>query len=259
MSRKEKKLISVYISYIAAPMLFTFITVMASIALIVSYRFTDFNRAYIIALLVLLSVSLLLYVLIVHLSFRNLRHIFYDQLFGVTIDNMRHINADNINLVPYGDSDIKEIKMLNDSTLKLKEKLANSYIVSNNPSYDKLSLEYVNKDKNLITFNSFRANLKNIIFVSQSYRNLIIEVYYRLPTSFDVDNKTRLLDIYTEAFKDHNKALFMFGEDDRSLIIYLPVIDSFSEIKEKLELLASNSSIMVRDERGVRNVPAQYA
>ena len=72
-------------------------------------------------------------------------------------------------------------------------------------------------------------------------------------------DKERILDLYNEIFSDHEQVLFMFAEDDRSLLIYVPVIDSFTEIKEKLGYALQNSSITIRDDRGIRHILAKYA
>ena len=57
--------------------------------------------------------------------------------------------------------------------------------------------------------------------------------------------------------EEHEKVLYMFSDDGRSLLIYIPVIDSFAEIKEKLNFVVTSSSIMVRDDRGIQNIGAQ--
>ena len=108
---------------------------------------------------------------------------------------------------------------------------------------------------------SFKENIASILFVSQSFRNVVVEVYFDLPKDYKIkeSDKGRLLDLYRETFKEHSNVLYMFGEDERSLIIYIPVVDSFNEIKEKLNLAVTESSLMVRDERGIQNVLAKYA
>ena len=97
--------------------------------------------------------------------------------------------------------------------------------------------------------------------MSQSFRNVLIEVYYDLPVgeTLSQKDKGRIFDLYYKTFSDHEQVLFMFAEDNRSLLIYVPVIDSFTEIKEKLGYAVTSSSITIRDDRGIRNILAKYA
>ena len=192
---------------------------------------------------------------------RRLKSTVCNQICKVTIDNLEKIRNNETNLDSYGKSNIKEVSMLDNATSDISKKLNSAYLIVKTPDYSKLNLQYVVKDLNLITFQSFKDNLSNIIFVSQSFRNVIIEVYYELPLDEKLrdNDKSRILDLYRNIFSDHEGVLFMFGEDDRSLLIYVPVIDSFTEIKEKLSYAVSDSSITIRDDRGIRNILAKFA
>ena len=257
----ERGLLAEYRWFIIAPIATITIIIGVAIGLITAYGFEK-QRIHLIILAVITGVSVFIYILNYIYFVRRLHHNYYDQMFSITYENIRKIKNNDSNLTLYDrNSTIREIRLLNEATADIKEKLTSAYLVAKDPDYSNLSLEYVDKNKRLITYNSFKSNLQNIIFVSMSFRNIIIEAYFNLPHHFVMSDKDkeRLLKLYTDAFKEHQNALFAFSDDNRSLLIYLPVIDSFSEIKERLEILVSNSSLMVRDERGLRNVPAQYA
>ena len=257
---EEKSLLSQYKLFIIIPAAIVAFIVVLAVILIIVYAFTE-ARIALIVLIIIAVLTLAVYGVLSFSFVKGMHSVFYDQMFSVTYDNINRIRNNNTDLESYKSTNIKEIKMLDEATRQIEEKLNSSYLMVTSPDYSSLSLEYVHKDQNLITYKSFKNNIANIIFLSQSFRNVVIEIYYNLPRSysFSIKDKTRLLDLYSEAFKAHDKTLYMFGEDDKSLIIYLPVIDSFTEIREKLEGVITNSSVMVRDERGIRNVPAQYA
>ena len=258
--RKTRQLLSAYKAYIMIPAIIIAVVLLVTIAMIVLYVYTS-NMAFIIIFDAVIALTLIAYSIFYFYVSKELKTTFYKQLFETTYTNIRNIRNGNMNLVPYGDSNIKEIHMLDKAVGDIKTKLSSSYLLLRTPDYSKIRLDYLDKDNKLITFKSFKENIGNIIFVSQSFRNLIIEVYFNLPKDIPLkdSDKKRLLKLYEDAFIEHEKCLFAFAEDDRSLYIYVPVIDSFSEIKEKLNFIVTSSSIMVRDDRGIRNILAQYA
>ena len=236
------------------------VVVILTVILTTLYAFT--HAIWFVIILNIIAIGMLIAYIVFYIRLtRELKHTYYNQLFETTYTNINKIKNNDINLVAYGDSDIKEIQMLEKATSDIKAKLESSFLLLKAPDYSKLNLEYVDQEKGLITFKSFKDNIANIIFVSQSFRNVIIEVFFELPSGLKITkkDKERLLNLYRDTFKEHENVLYMFAEDERSLLIYIPVIDSFSEIKEKLNLVVTSSSIMVRDDRGIQNILARYA
>ncbi len=259
-NKKKRNLLSTYKGYTLIPAFTVAVFLVSTIALITSYAYTR-SLVFIFIFDAVALVTLVAYfVFYIRLS-RRLKKTFYKQLFETTYTNINKIRNNDMNLVSYGDSNIREIQMLDKATNDIKSKLESSFLMLKDPDYSHINLEYVDKEKNLITYKSFKNNISNIIFVSQSFRNVVIEAFFELPSGFeltDVD-KNRLLSLYRDLFKEHDNVLYMFGENNKSILIYIPVIDSFAEIKEKLNLVVTKSSIMIRDERGLRNVLAKYA
>ena len=260
---KEKKtqgLLHTYRIYIIVPAIIVAVIILATILLVTLYRYTD---AFVFMGIFdgLAALTLILYIIFYFRLSKSLNETYYRQLFKTTFTNINKIRNNDANLIPYGESEIKEIQMLDKATKDIKTKLQSSYLLLKVPNYSKINLDYIDKEKNVVTFRSFRDNLANIIFVSQSFRNVLIEVYFALPKGsvLTQKDKDRLVELYFKTFAEHEQVLFMFADDNRSMFIYVPVIDSFAEIKEKLNLVVTSSSIMVRDDRGIRNILAQYA
>ena len=260
MAKKRKGLLQTYNRYIIIPAFIVAVVLTVTILMTVLYAYTG-RLAYIIVLSIVSVLTLASYIIFYLRLSRKLKETYYKQLFETTYTNINKIKNNDANLESYGDSNIKEIQMLDKATSDIKAKLESSYLVLKSPEYDHINLEFVNRDYNLITYKSFKDNIASILFVSQSFRNVIVEASFDLPKEMKIkdSDKSRLLKLYREAFKEHENVLYMFGEDDRSIIIYLPVVDSFSEIKEKLNLIMTESSLMIRDERGIQNVLARYA
>ena len=257
---KQKALLKEYSNYIKIPAIFIALELAAMITLTI--LFAIYNVQWLlIALVIFAGFSLLAY--IIHYLFisKKLKQTFYKQIYETTFNNINKIKNNDMSLSSYGESNIKEVQLLDKATLDLKKKLNSSYLITYKPDYTGLNLTYIDKEKNLITLQSFKENLHNIIFVSQSFRNVLIEVFYEFPADVCLSDKDkeRILDLYREIFSDHDQVLFMFEEDNKSLLIYVPVIDSFTEIKEKLGYAVSNSSVTIRDDRGIRHILAKYA
>ena len=257
---KQKNLLQEYTNFIRMPAVL--IAFMLVVTITLTILFAIYNvRSLLIALVIFSGVSLAVYVIHFFFISKKLKKTFYKQIYETTYKNLNKIANNEVNLTSYGDSDVKEINMLDKATSDLRKKLNSSYLLVYTPDYSKLNLEYADKEKNLITYKSFKDNLSNIIFISQSFRNVLIEVYYELPADVVLSDKdkTRILELYRQTFQDHDGVLYMFAEDNKSLMIYVPVIDSFREIQEKLGYAVTNSSVTIRDDRGIRHVLAKYA
>ena len=257
---KQRNLQQAYALYTRIPALILGIAILLSIMFAVFYVVFK-HIAFIITLGVIAFIAFLAYAIFYIVISRRLKQTFYKQIYETTYKNLNKIKENDTSLLSYGNSDIQEVRMLDKATMDLRKKLNSSYLVVSVPDYSKLNLEYVDQARSLITFRSFKANLSNIIFVSQSFRNVLIEVYYDLPAEEKIKkaDKERILDVYERTFSDHEKVLYMFAEDERSLLIYVPVIDSFNEIKEKLGYAVSESGITVRDDRGIQTIGAKFA
>ena len=260
MANKNRDLLQSYKRYILVPAIILAVALVLTIVLISLYAYTSVI-IFAIVIDVLAVAALVGYIIYYFRLSKKLTNTYYRQLFETTYININKIKNNDTNLISYGESDYKEIQMLDKATSDVKTKLESSYLILKTPDYSNIALEYVDESKSLITYKSFRDNIANIIFVSQSFKNVILEVFFNLPSGIEIpnDDKDRLLALYQDTFQEHEKVLYMFSEDNRSIIIYIPVIDSFNEIKEKLNHIVTSSSIMIRDERGIKNILAKYA
>ena len=258
--RRNRNLQQTYSFYNRIPAIILLVGLLVWIAFASLYVFTS-HIAFLIILIVVSAVGFTVYSFFYFRASKRIKTTFFKQLYGVTFKNLTKLRNNDADLVSYGNSDIEEIQMLENATMDVKKKFSSSYLVVTSPDYSNLNLEYVDESRNLITFKSLKSNLANIILVSQSFRNILIEVFYDFPadTKLKEKDKNRILDLYRETFSDHEKTLFAFAEDDKSLLIYIPIIDSFSEIKEKLGYAVDNSSVTIRDDRGIKHLIAKYA
>ena len=233
--------------------------IVASLILLIIHTITH-NDVLLFVMFGLIIIFIVLTALLIAFLFRWQYRIFYQNIYLTTYKNIENLNRDKVVFEKYRNTEVKEINELNESMDNLSKRFDNAYLVTYAPDYSSLDLEYVDKKHHLITYDSFKKNLSNLIFLSQSFRNVVIEVYFEVDgKDISYDNNNYLLKIYYEAFSSFENALFAFNEKAYSLFIYLPVIDSFSRINEILYYLIKESSIITKTIQGTGNVPARYS
>ena len=258
-NKRPIKMIGTFAYAIAFPGTLLAIILIGTIILSIFYVLTS-NISFIIALGIYFGILTIAYIVLCVYIVRSLYGAYYHGLFEVTNENLKKLSNNVIDLNNYPSVNIKEFKELNNNIDDIKAKLDNALLITYRPDFSHVPLVYVDEDKRLITYDSFTAQLKNLIFLSQSFRNIIIDVYYDLgDQQFTAENKEYLLDLFNDAFIDYDRSLFTFRDSGNSLLIYLPVIDSLSRIHEKLRQMMGECSVSIRTLDGITNVPAKFA
>ena len=218
------------------------------------------DMLYLIILLSVGGVLIILYTLYAIYINSHFRNLFINGLYKVTIKNFENIARNESDFKEYPDSVYDEIITLNGHVDVLKRELKGATLVPSESSYAALELEYVDESKHIITYESFIKELENIIFVSQNYRNIIIELYYELGddvlTPKDV---SYLFGVLRENFHDYLNPLYAVAEDKKSLYLYLPRIDTLSRIREQIETCMRNASISKRQADGINTLSAHFS
>ena len=227
--------------------------------LIIVFNFTG-EKWFLISLVIVFSLFLIAYIITCILFIRRIHSIYYEQIYKNTYDNIKKLANNDVSLKEYKNVDYNEIKELNDATIELKDRLKNAYLITKKVDYASIGLHYLDKSRQIVDYDEFVKHLDNVLFISQSFRNLIIELYYEAD-DINILHKDldRIMTLHERAFNYYEDVLYMFGPDQKSIYIYLPHIDSFSNILEILERLRQESTIMSREARGLVTNPAKYA
>ena len=178
---------------------------------------------------------------------RQFRNVFINGLYGVTISNFENIARNQNDFREYPNKQYKEINALNEHVDVLRKELIGATLIPSENNFDDIELEYIDRGRNLVTFESFKRELENVIFKSQNFRNVIIETYYDLEeeglTKKDINY---IIKVLQDNFYDYEQPLYVIGEDQKSVYLYLPRIDSLSKIREQLETCMRSASISKR-------------
>ena len=258
-TKKNRRLLQTSRLYLLIPIITLLGSLAISIIFLALFEATR-KHVFIVHLLVVLSLAVIAFTVMSILIIKRVHETYYNQIYLNTYNNIKKIRANDTNLDEYKDLSIVEINELNDAMMEIKNKFVGSYLFVKDIDFNKVDLDYIDQEKKIVTYESFKKKLSEIIFLSQSFRNVILEIYYDENIySLLPDEEERLFQTYYRAFDDYRNRLFIEGEKKRSLLIYLPTVDSFSKIIELIKNCMQDSSVIVRNASGLSNIPARYA
>ena len=218
------------------------------------------GRIFIILLITFSFVMLGVYIFFAVYCYRRFQLVFVRGLYSTTSFNLRNIVDNDNPLIEYPNHRYDEFVTLNNQVKSLKYDLNNSTLITNAVDFSHLNLEFYDVSKNAVFYKSFKNELEGIIFASQNYRNVIIELYYDLADdSLNQKEINYLLDLLKHNFNDYRQSLFVVAENSKSLYMFLPRIDSLSKIREQLELTLKSASISKRGPDGMTNLNAHFS
>ena len=241
------------------PIVFFNVLVVTMTLLAFFYARTN-NIALFIAIIVFALFMIAFYVSYSIYVIRQFRVVFIDGLYGITISNFQNIARNENDFREYPSKQYVEINALNEHVDVLRKELIGATVIPNENNFEGIELDYLDKERNLVTFESFKRELDNIIFKSQNYRNIIIETYYELEDEhLTKKNIDYILKVLRENFYDYENPLYVLGEESESVYLYLPRIDSLSKIREQLETCLRSASISKRLAEGITPLTAHFS
>ena len=238
-----------------------FINIFAIVVALLAFFYarTD-DPALFLATVIFAGAMIALYIAYSIYVMRQFRNVFINGLYGITISNFENIARNENDFREYPSKHYKEIAELNEHVDILRKELIGATIIPNENNFDDIALDYIDKEKNLVTFESFKREIDNIIFKSQNYRNIIIETYYELEDeSLTKKNIDYIIKVLQENFYDYEQPLYVLDEDSKSIYLYLPRIDSLSKIREQLETCMRSASISKRLAEGITPLTAHFS
>ena len=151
------------------------------------YARTD-NYTYLFIILGFGALMLVVYIAYTFYVVNRFNMVIIEGIYNTTVRNFENLTRNEGRFLEYPNKQYEEIITLNQHIDTLRSELSGATLIPSKNNYDGIVLDYWNKDKNIITFESFKRELPNIIFKSQNYRNVIVEVYYEL-TDEDLTQK----------------------------------------------------------------------
>ena len=201
-----------------------------------------------------------IYILFTVLTAKKFDSLFIRGLYDKTVYNLRNITDSENSLEDYPQESYQEFIELNDEIDSLRKELNNSTLIANHVDFSQFNLDYYDAEHNVVYLNSFKKNLEQIIFASQNYRNLLMELYYEFSddtlTNQEIDY---LLTLMRKYFGNYQDILYIVNENNKSLFFYFPRIDSLSKVREQLEIILKSATISKRTPEGIANLIAHFS
>ena len=237
-----------------------FVLLVIGVAVFASVYVATENALFFYLLIAFAVIMAIGYILVTFYMSRRFNAIFVRGLYSITIYNLRNITDNENALIDYPNNTYDEFVSLNEQVNTLKTELDTSTLIAGNSDFSRVNLDYIDVSRNVVTLRSFKANLESIIFASQNYRNVLVELYYDLnEDTFDQQDMEYLITLLRKNFGDYDQLLIIVNENHKSLLMYFPRIDSLSKIREQLESTLKSATINKRTPEGITNLVAHFA
>lgn len=201
-----------------------------------------------------------LYVIFTLLTAKKFDNLFISGLFDTTLYNFKNVTDNENVLKDYPGDSYQEFNDLNQEIDTLRKELGNSTLIANSVDFSVYNLEYYDAERNVVYLKSFKKNLEQIIFASQNYRNLLMELYYELnDDTLNSQEIDYLLTLIRKYFGNYQDILYIVNENQKSLYFYFPRIDSFSKVREQIEVVLKSATISKRTPEGITNLIAHFS
>ena len=228
---------------------------------LLSYFYATTNNLVLLIIIIAYGGSMVaFYAVYTVYTVRQYNHIFISGLFNTTMRNFENITRNQRGFFEYPNKQYDEINILNAQIDTLRKELTGATLIPNVNNYEGVELDYIDKEMGLVTFESFKREISNIIFKSQNYRNIIIEAYYEIQDEVLTDKDVHyVIGVLKNNFNDYQSPLFALAEDRKSIYLYLPRIDTLSKINEQLETAMRSASIARRLAEGIAPINAHFS
>lgn len=200
------------------------------------------------------------YVFVSIFEARSLYHVYQEGLFAISRRNFESLARGEASISTYPEGDIVELKELNNTLSVLNERWSHSILYSVNVNYDEMEVPFVDKQQHLIAYGYLKERIGNLIHVSSAFTIGLLELFYDLGEErLNEEEKQHLLALANRSFDFVAGRLFAFGEGDRSLLCYLPGIDSMRIVKEKMLGMSDEATVSKRMPAGMTMFPLRAA
>ena len=241
------------------PVIFSIVLLLGVSAFSFTYVKTK-DPLFLYFLIGFVALMVVTYGLFAFTSTKKFHTLFIRGLYSTTLFNLRNIADNDNSLIDYPNNTYEEFISLNREVNSLKNEFDNATLISNSLDFSHINLDYYDADHNVVFLRSFKMNLEEIIFSSQNYRNLLMELYYELNEDTLNDQEIGyLLTLMRKYFGTYQNIIYVVNENHKSLFFYFPRIDSLSKIREQLENVIKSATISKRTPNGITNLIAHFS
>ena len=218
------------------------------------------SHSLLITGLIVVSNLALAYIVFSLVAFFRLRKTYHDGLYKTTAALLRGLKSNVPTTENFPKTTIKEINELRSELSEVNTMTSNSTMISYDMSSSYIPLNYISEEDGLVTLESFKAELRSLIYCSQNYRNAIVEIYYDLDDDeINQDESKRIISVLKDNFNDYSHILFVPNANKTGFFMFLPKIDSLSNIRDRLESAMKNLSVSKKTFDGLATINARFS
>ena len=249
---------SFLISY-AVPAAILLLMILGAIIFLIVYVLSS-NRSALIAAIIYTVTFAVIYALSTLYIYIKMRRVYYDGLYRVTSNMLRGLKNNVPTDDKYPTTNIVELRELNEDLADVNTIISNSTLITADFESAYIPLVYIDDNLHLVTLDSFKAELRSMIYSSQNYRNVIIEAFYDLDEDVLTKGESqRVIEILTESFTDYKHIVFAPNDNGTGFYLFLPRMDSFSHIIERLTASMKNLSITKKTFDGLTTMNVRFS
>ena len=259
---KNKKGYTIRESFILSfilPAVVALIIIVGAVSFVAVYGKTN-NRLFLLIAIIYVGVLTLAYVILTMSIYRILKKIYFEGLYRTTALILRNIKNNIASTERYPKTSIREINDLNADVDQVNSIVSNSTMISADLDSAYIPLVFIDEERQVVTLESFKEELRSLIYCSQNYRNIIIEAFYDIDDdTLTIEQGKRMVDILRDTFSDYQHFIFAPNDNNTGFFLFLPRTDSFSHIKERLVAAMKNLSISKKTFDGLATINARFS
>ena len=235
------------------------VLLIGAMALLAIYTRTG-SRPFLIASIIYTAFFAALYTATSIFIYSKMRSIYYDGLYRTTAMMLRNLKSNVTSEEKYTSTGIAEINELNNDLAEVNTIISNSTMISSDLESAYIPLVFISEEERLVTLQSFKTELRALIYCSQNFRNILLEVFYDLDEdTLTREESTRILKVMRDAFSDYSHFLFIPNDNGTGFYMFLPRTDSFSHIQERLVAAMKNLSVAKKTFDGLATINARFS
>lgn len=250
--KKERKKFSVptlfKIYFITTIVLISLLVLSAGSLLVIYFFFKN-----LILELVLVGICALLGLLLVFLGFFYIlkgKKLLYDNLYIGTRDNIKLFTRRRKIFKPIKDDLLAESQEINNLFDEVNKHFATLCIEDGSLSNVDIKFEYVNGSRTFVTYDSLVGNIEAILKAGRYFRYAFMLINYSLVNDAIRDEDVNITIKNIRKSLNYNGLLVSQTPDQQGFFVFVPRIDSISQLREEIENMMKVTSLVKHTPQG---------
>ena len=249
---KKLSLSQVFLFTLVGPGVLVLLLLGSTLGFGLAYSFSQ-SLVHLILLIVFDTLFIAGFVVSLVFGSRYLRKVYVEGIYNVSSENIDKLSQGQNDLASYPNYKLTEIEELNKRLDVLRERWRVSSLYSRHVDYDALGVPYIDKEHHLTDDDFLINKLGILVHASEAFTVGLLSLHYDMgKETLNEEEKKRILSVVFSYFSFIPSALYAFGKEGRSLLCYLPGIDSMRIIREKVSSFAGELSVSKRLPEGMK-------